>query len=107
MQSLSPDQILTFGRHKGKSIEYVAEYDPSWLLWALRKDLIKPTQLPTEINRSLAGRDEEQLESEEVLHELFPDSPEATATYRKVYDHGKFIGARQRTSDGICVPIFA
>lgn len=96
VQSLSPDQILTFGKHKGKTIGYVLKYDPGWLRWALTKGIIKQQQLPEKVSREISGREEEQMETEEILHELFPRAPAATSTERKVVDDGTIIGGRQR-----------
>lgn len=42
----SRDDELTFGKHRGKSVYWILEHEPSYLLWASDEKII---QIPKEI----------------------------------------------------------
>lgn len=58
--------IITFGKHKGKTIYWLCNYDPSYALWAYDKGLIVLT--PDE--KHLATKTKFQLEMEDVAFGL-------------------------------------
>jgi hypothetical protein len=52
---LSKDQKLDFGKHKGKTISYVAYKYPDYLLFMDREKIIDTTFATTEMKRWLEG----------------------------------------------------
>lgn len=36
-----PKWTLPFGKHKGKTIEWLMDYDPQYLQWALDKEMLE------------------------------------------------------------------
>ena len=41
-----PEDELTFGKHKGKSIEWILEHEPGYILWLSDEKIV---QFPVEI----------------------------------------------------------
>ena len=58
----SRDDELTFGKHKGKSIYWILEHAPSYILWLNDEKIV---QLPEEIvnEADMYSREEEDLDS--------------------------------------------
>lgn len=35
-----PDYVVTFGKHKGKTLDAIAEEDPSYIVWLADNDIL-------------------------------------------------------------------
>lgn len=69
--------LMDFGKHKGKTVDTIAEQDPGYLLWCLREGVIRLPDgarqvLEENLQRNKAAQEREERTVQDRFRSYFP-----------------------------------